>query len=75
MTNGNRSKRAMHVLRTYGGLVGDPNADHETWLIDLLADLLHLEKARKGYSGFNKRAINFDRALNMARQHFAEETK
>lgn len=71
----NRARRtqAMKALSFYGELTGDTYADHQTWLIDLLADLLHLEQARKDYKAPDKKAIDFNNALRIATQHWYAE--
>lgn len=68
-----RRARAMKVLKLYGEMTRDPHADHQTWLVDLLADLLHLQQARKGYAGISKRYLNINRALESAEGHYWAE--
>jgi len=74
-SNADRSKRAWKALKNYPAATEDPHADHQQFLVDLLADLLHLARARKGYAKINKRAMDFEDALRIARGHFEEETR
>jgi hypothetical protein len=62
-TNADRCAWAEEAIR---GLVGRTRCDYDSALCDLLADLMHWAAAH---------ALDFDDALDQAREHFAAEVE
>lgn len=65
-TNDERAERGRVILEAYGLYVGDPD-DPSSNLTDVLADLMHLSIRQPSLG------LEFNRRLEMARQHFEAE--
>jgi hypothetical protein len=66
--------RARKVLRAYLQTTGDPHADLQQALVDLLADCMHLERqAADRLRSPVKERIAVERALTSAWNHFEAE--
>ena len=66
ITNRERAKRAAQTLETYKRVYAAPGYDTQEALTDLIADLLHLARAKK---------LDPEKVLAMAQYHFESETQ
>lgn len=64
--NQRRQKRVSDILNAYGIATGDPHADAQTLVTDLLADLMH-------FCGNKRSKVDFEEALESARGHYGAE--
>lgn len=64
MTNEERGERGRRILDTYNLTVGgSPNNDHDTTLVDIIVDVMHLTCGD----------VALDECLNLARVHYKAE--